>query len=128
MRTQRFKVNKMNIKIKGFSVVELLIVITIIGILTAIVIPLYFQYLQKSTINACLYEVKGYANQSIYRLSDEDSQTLPFAPTLSACSFITDASQWDETKINQVIEAKSKNSPTIDIRCNLRKGANCIKI
>ncbi len=48
----------MNTMQKGFTLIELMIVVAIIGILAANAIPAYQDYTKKSSENACLAETK----------------------------------------------------------------------
>ena len=114
--------------INGFTLIELMITVAIIGILVAISIPIYSTYTQNAYVKSCLSEAKAYANITYYMLNDVDSNTHPSEPKFSSCQTLTDASSWDETTTDIVIEAKSKNSPTVNIQCDLSRGANCVVI
>jgi type IV pilus assembly protein PilA len=62
----------MNTAQKGFTLIELMIVVAIIGILAAIAIPAYQNYTKRSSETACLAEVKGLSNQQYILMNDPE--------------------------------------------------------
>ena len=55
---------------KGFTLIELMIVVAIIAILAAIALPAYRDYTQRSANSACLAEAKAYMGTAIADAAD----------------------------------------------------------
>ncbi len=109
---------------KGFTLVEMMIVVVIIGLLAAIATPLYTQYISKAQQSACLSEVKSYSNQVSSILNDQEETTIPTASTISACQSITDATGWT-LETQQKIIATARLPSNARIECDIPNGSSC---
>jgi len=108
----------------GYTLIELMIAVAIIGILASIAIPSYNQYITKTQQSACMSEVKAYSNHIYYLLNDQDDNTVATAPMPSACVSITDATGWTLATQQKVI-ALAKPPSNARIECDIPNGTPC---
>jgi len=106
----------------GFTLIELMIVVAVVGLIAAIAIPSYIIFTNKAKNNACLSEAKAYSNYVYLALNDQEADTLSTAPSINSCLTMTNAKGWTLTT-QQVIIATSKSKATII--CDIPNGSHC---